>query len=62
MGHPVASSAGQQVPPSSRLSRFGHWLADTFNHAFGNPGEEAVHRPPPIGTQPYSEGRSSRRR
>jgi hypothetical protein len=35
--------------------RFGHWLAETLNHAFGNPREEALHQPPLVGVQPYHD-------
>jgi hypothetical protein len=45
MAHPVVSS----------FSGFGHWLADAINHAFGNPREEAAHRPPLVGVQPYRD-------
>jgi hypothetical protein len=62
MAQMVASSAVEPTLPLSPLHRFGLWMADMLNHAFGNPGEEAVHRPPPIGVQPYSEGRPRRRR
>ncbi|MFZ9751944.1 MAG: hypothetical protein ACO3B3_00095 [Cyanobium sp.] len=34
---------------------FGHWLAETLNHAFGNPREEALHQPPLVGVQPYHD-------
>lgn len=40
---------------------FGRWLADTLNHAFGNPREEAAHQPPLVGVQPYRD-RPRRRR
>jgi hypothetical protein len=39
---------------ASHLHRFGTWLAEALNHAFGNPREEAAHLPPAIGVQPYS--------
>jgi hypothetical protein len=38
---------------ASNLHRFGTWLAEALNHAFGNPREEAAHLPPAIGVQPY---------
>ncbi|MEA5413398.1 hypothetical protein VB737_16665 [Synechococcus sp. BA-120 BA3] len=44
------------------LERLSHWLAETINHAWGNPGEEAQHRPPLIGVQPYSDSPPRRRR
>jgi hypothetical protein len=59
MGQVVSSTAS--AGPLSRLVRFGHWLADTLNHTFGNPREEAVHQPPQVGVQPYRD-RPSRRR
>jgi hypothetical protein len=43
------------------LDGFGHWLAVTLNHAFGNPREEAAHQPPLVGVQPYRD-RPCRRR
>jgi hypothetical protein len=61
MGHPLASTAGQ-AKSASVLQRLSHWLTDTINHAWGNPGEEAQHRPPAIGVQPYSDPPSRRRR
>ncbi len=61
MGHPVASTTGH-ARSASALERFGHWLAETINHAWGNPGEEAQHRPPLIGVQPYSDSTQRRRR
>ncbi len=61
MAQTVAPSVVEPSRPLTRLGRLGLWLADTLNHTFGNPGEEAVHRPPPIGVQPYSEGRLRRR-
>jgi len=61
MGHPIASTAGQPQPDSA-LERFSHWLAVTINHAWGNPGEEAQHRPPLIGVQPYSDSPPRRQR
>ena len=36
------------------LHRFGTWLAEALNHAFGNPREEAAHLPPAVGVQPYT--------
>jgi hypothetical protein len=56
MGHSVASTAGKPKP-DSLLQRVGHWLSETINHAWGNPGEEALHQPPAIGVQPFSEPR-----
>jgi hypothetical protein len=54
---PIASSA--RVSSGSGLLRsldgFGSWLADTLNHCFGNPMEEAAHQPPLVGVQPYSD-------
>jgi hypothetical protein len=60
MVHPDASTAGQPRS-ASLLQRLSQWLADTINHAWGNPGEEAQHRPPAIGVQPFS-GEPDRRR
>jgi hypothetical protein len=60
MDHPVVSTAGQPKFATA-LQRIRHWLAETINHAWGNPAEEAQHRPPAIGVQPYS-GDSARRR
>jgi hypothetical protein len=59
MGQHLSSST--RAVPLSRLARFGHWLADTINHAFGNPREEAAHQPPQVGVQPYRD-RPSRHR
>jgi hypothetical protein len=59
MGPLLASQAS--ALPRSLPARFGHWLADTLNHAFGNPREEAAHQPPPVGVQPYRD-RPRRRR
>ncbi|MEB3360851.1 MAG: hypothetical protein VKI42_01865 [Synechococcaceae cyanobacterium] len=39
---------------ASQLHRFGTWMAEALNHAFGNPREEAAFMPPAIGVQPYS--------
>jgi hypothetical protein len=61
MGHPVASTAGN-TKQASLLQRVGHWLSETINHAWGNPGEESLHRPPSIGVQPFSEARDRHRR
>ena len=61
MGHPVASTA-DQPRSASMLERLSHWLAETINNAWGNPGEEAQHRPPLIGVQPYSDSPPRRRR
>jgi hypothetical protein len=61
MAHPVVSSGVSPLMVVSPLSGFGHWLADTINHAFGNPREEAAHRPPMVGVQPYRD-RPRRRR
>ncbi len=61
MGHPVASTA-DQPRSASMLERLSHWLAETINHAWGNPAEEAQHRPPLIGVQPYSDSPPRRRR
>ena len=41
--------------PSGVMARFGLWLAETLNHAFGNPREEAAHLPPLVGVQPYRD-------
>ena len=60
MDHPVASTGGKPRS-ASPLQRLSHWLAETINHAWGNPGEEAQHRPPAIGEQPYSGDRPHRR-
>ncbi|MFM7314736.1 MAG: hypothetical protein ACKO0M_16510 [Cyanobium sp.] len=47
---------------SSGIDAFGRWLADTLNHAFGNPREEAAHQPPLVGVQPYCDRPRRRRR
>jgi len=47
---------------SAGLNGFGHWLAEMFNHAFGNPREEAAHQPPLVGVQPYRDRPQRRRR
>ena len=39
---------------ASHLHRFGTWLAEALNHAFGNPLEESIHLPPAVGVQPYT--------
>ena len=39
---------------TSQLQRFGTWMAEALNHAFGNPREEAAFMPPSIGVQPYT--------
>jgi len=39
----------------SALDGFGHWLAETINHAFGNPREESAHQPPLVDVQPYRD-------
>ena len=44
------------------MAAFGQWLADTLNHAFGNPREEAAHQPPLVGVQPYCDRPRRRRR
>ena len=41
--------------PSGPLTRFGLWLAEAINHAFGNPREEGAHLPPLVGVQPYRD-------
>ncbi|WP_216909367.1 hypothetical protein [Synechococcus sp. CCY 0621] len=61
MVHPVASTAGQSRS-ASLLQRLSHWLSETINHAWGNPGEEAQHRPPAIGEQPFTGDPTGRRR
>ena len=48
---PMASLSSRSGP----LARFGLWLADAINHAFGNPREEGAHRPPLVGVQPYRD-------
>jgi hypothetical protein len=48
----ISSSA---VESRDLAVRFGTWLADALNHAFGNPREEALHQPPLVGIQPYSD-------
>jgi hypothetical protein len=47
---------------SGLITAFGLWLADTLNHAFGNPREEAAHQPPLVGVQPYRDRPRRRRR
>jgi hypothetical protein len=32
-----------------------HWFGETLGHALGNPREEKLHQPPPIGEQPYRD-------
>ncbi|KEF41506.1 MAG: hypothetical protein ER33_10900 [Cyanobium sp. CACIAM 14] len=61
MGHPVGFTAGH-ARSASLAQRFGEWLAETINHAWGNPAEEALHRPPAIGVQPFSGDTRRRRR
>jgi len=61
-------SAGDTSRPAvsaavaAALADFGHWLADSLNHAFGNPREEAAHQPPAVGVQPYRDRPQRRRR
>lgn len=50
MAHPLAS-----------VTAFGRWLADTVQHAFGDPREEAQNQPPLVGVQPF-RGKIRRRR
>ena len=45
---------------ASHLHRFGTWMAEAVNHAFGNPREEAAHQPPAVGVQPYTGVRRRR--
>jgi hypothetical protein len=61
MAHPVVTRGVTSLVDASPFSGFGHWLADTINHAFGNPREEAAHRPPMIGVQPYRDQPRRRR-
>jgi len=46
---------GRLFSPTGFLARFGQWLAEAINHAFGNPREERSHRPPPVGVPPYRD-------
>ncbi|MFN7900746.1 MAG: hypothetical protein ACK5N0_14000 [Synechococcaceae cyanobacterium] len=50
MDAPLANASSR----ASHLHRFGTWLAEALNHAFGNLREEAEHLPPTIGVQPYT--------
>lgn len=43
------------------IQRFLMAVAETLNHAFGNPREESLHQPPLVGVQPYRD-RPQRRR
>jgi hypothetical protein len=55
MGAPFANAPSATAPSSaSHLHRFGIWMAEALNHAFGNPREEAAFMPPAIGVQPYT--------
>ena len=58
----LSGTALQRPRSSSGLAAFGWWLADTLNHAFGNPREEAAHQPPLVGVQPYCDRPRRRRR
>lgn len=60
---PLSASARVSSGPavSQSLDGFGAWLAETLNHCFGNPREEAAHQPPLVGVQPYRD-RPRRRR
>jgi len=58
----VSSAALLSARPSAGLAAFGRWLADSLNHAFGNPREEAALQPPLVGVQPYRDRPSRRRR
>jgi|MDSW01.2.fsa_nt_gb hypothetical protein len=31
------------------------WFGETLSHAIGNPREEKMHLPPPIGEQPFRD-------
>ena len=57
-----SSDALQRSRSSSAMAAFGSWLADTLNHAFGNPREESAHQPPLVGVQPYRDRPRRRRR
>lgn len=58
----AASRSAGSADASGALAGFGRWLADTLNHAFGNPREEAAHQPPRVGVQPYRDRPQRRRR
>ncbi|MEB3158839.1 MAG: hypothetical protein VKK03_05190 [Synechococcus sp.] len=38
-----------------KLRGIRQWFGDTLSHAIGNPREEKMHLPPPIGAQPYRD-------
>ncbi len=38
-----------------KLRSIRQWFGDTLSHAIGNPREEKMHLPPPIGAQPYRD-------
>ena len=57
-----SSAALLRTATGPGLAGFGAWLADMLNHAFGNPREEAAHRPPLVGVQPYRDRPQRRRR
>jgi hypothetical protein len=51
----MLSGSAPETGRPSPWHPFGVWLADTLNHAFGNPREEAAHQPPLVGVQPYRD-------
>jgi hypothetical protein len=55
MGHTLVSTGRRRLLSGSSIAGFGQWLADTINHVFGNPREEAMHQPPLVGVQPYRD-------
>jgi len=52
---PLAMAATAPSSMSGTGSALLHWMADMIAHAFGDPRQEAVTRPPAIGIQPYRD-------
>ena len=38
-----------------KLRDIRQWFGETLAHAIGNPREEKMHLPPPIGVQPFHD-------
>ncbi len=38
-----------------KLKGIRQWVGETLSHAIGNPREEKMHLPPPIGEQPFRD-------
>ena len=38
-----------------KLRGIRQWFGETLSHAIGNPREEKMHMPPPIGEQPFRD-------